>query len=107
MPPFAESPSLGIVCVQRNGIRNPGCRTISALVLYLAKLVESPKERPLKARLVASEFAEGVTLLGVGVERASEENLVPVPLAFCLPERLRRFCMRGFVPDYGWEDRSV
>jgi hypothetical protein len=70
----------------------------------LAKLVEVPKERPLDAPLVATKLGECVPLFGVGIERASEEDLVPVPLVYCLPERLFSFCMRGFIRDFGCEE---
>jgi hypothetical protein len=40
------------------------------------------------------------------VERASEEELVLVPLVFSPRKRLRRFRMRGFVRDVGRKDRE-
>jgi hypothetical protein len=93
--------------VQRDGIQKRGWGMIPAFVLYLTKLVEGPKERPLKARLVAGELAEGVALVGVGVECASEEDLVTVPLVFRLSKRLLRFRVRGLsVISVGKESRS-
>jgi len=67
----------------------------------LAKLVKAPNERPLKARLVASELGEGVRLLGIGIERTAEQNLVPVSLVGRTVERFARFRMRGFVGEMG------
>ena len=93
----AESPSFCIACGQRNGIRNGGRGTIPASVLLPAKLVKVPKERPFQAPLVAGEFGEGVPFFGVGVDRASEEDLVPVPLVFSPRQRFRRFRMGSFV----------
>ena len=58
-------------------------------------------ERPLQARLVASELGEGVRLLGVGIERTSEQDLVPVSLVRRALERFARFRMRGFVGEMG------
>jgi hypothetical protein len=69
----------------------------------LAKLVEVPKEGPLDVPLVASKLGESVPLFGVVIERASEKDLVPVSLVFCLHERLFSFLTRGFVRDYGSE----
>jgi hypothetical protein len=51
--------------------------------------------------LVAGELGEGVPLFGVGIDRASEEDLVPVPLISSAPKRLTRFRMRSFVRDVG------
>jgi hypothetical protein len=49
-------------------------------------------------------LAWGVALFGVGIERASEEDLVP---PVCSPRtRLRRFRMRGFVRDAERESRA-
>ena len=97
-PSSPENSSLGTSRVQRDGIQNRGRGTIPAIVLYLAKLVEGPKERPLKARLVAGELAEGVALLGVGVERAAEEDLVPVPGAGLIRPLVRYSGANGTKP---------
>ena len=93
----AESSSFCIFFSQH--IRDGGCGTTPASVLYLAELVESPIERPFQAPLIARELGEGVSFLGVGVDRASEEDLVSVLLIFSAPKRLARFRMRSFVGD--------
>jgi hypothetical protein len=103
----AESTSFCISCGQRNGIQNRGGGTIPASVLQLAELVEVPKERPFQTPLVAGKLGEGVPFSGVGVDRASEEDLVPVPFISSAPKRLARFRMRRFVRDVGRQLKSV
>ena len=67
----------------------------------LAKLVKVPKERAFQAPLVAGKLPKGVAFFGVGVDRASDEYLVAVPLVFSQLKRLPRLRMRGFVRDVG------
>jgi hypothetical protein len=67
-------------------------------VLHLAKLMKGPKEGPFKARLILGELSEGVSFLGVGVERASDQDFVPI-LLVCPRSRFHRLGVRGFVRD--------
>jgi hypothetical protein len=50
---LAKSSSFDTFRVQRDGIRNRRGGTVPALVLYMAELIESPKERPFQAPLIA------------------------------------------------------
>jgi hypothetical protein len=98
---MSRSESFRIACGERNAIQNRGRGTVPASILALAELVERPKERPFQASFVTRELAQGVALFGVGVNRASEEDLVPVPLVFSPCKRLGRFRMRGFIRNAG------
>ena len=50
---LARSSSFGTIGVQCNGIKNRRGGTALAFVLYMAKLVKEPKERPFQAPLIA------------------------------------------------------
>ena len=76
-----------------------------ASVLSLAELVEGPIERPFHTPLVAGKLPEGIPFFGVGVDRASQEDLVAVPLVTSLLKRLPRFRMCGCVRNVGRQTR--
>ncbi len=71
-------------------------------ILNVAKLVEGPEERPLKARLVTGELAKSVSVPGVRVEGATEKDLVPIPLELHPAELFFRLRVQGFVRYNGF-----
>ena len=96
---LAKNSSICISGVQRNRVQNGARGTRPMSVLQLTQFIEGPKERPFQASLVTGELGEGVPLFGVGVDRASEEDLVSVPLVASARKGFARFRMCSLVSD--------
>ena len=96
---WPKDSSICISGVQRNRVQNGERGTLQTSVLQLTQFVEGPKERPFQASLVTGELGEGVPLFGVGVDRASEEDLVSVPLVASARKGFARFRMCSLVSD--------